>query len=629
MFTIKKIIIILILITISRYVFAVPAYKNIIELTQPDGTIIKTRLSGDEFYHKYEDTEGYTIIKNNSGSWVYAQKNSAGGLEPSQYHVGKISPLSLNIKKSLRDDIIFSKSLIKSASLKKSMSSKILKSATSYKAPVTGAKANLVILANFSDKSFTISQSSFDSLFNGTNYTTDGAKGSVKEFYNEVSYGKFTFNSVITTTVTLPNGYAYYGQNDMWGNDMRPQQMIYDALVQLNNTGFDFSQVDLDNDGEIDSLVVIHAGCGEEAGAPDNTIWSHRWNLTTTFTTHDGKTVYDYTTVPEKRGSSDSYNYITRIGVICHELMHILNIPDLYDTTYSSSGLGDFCLMASGSWNGTSGERPAHPCAWIKYQLGWITPQTPSTGINTIGLSATSDTAFYKFTGTDFDSREYFLMENRQSTGFDIGLPGTQRGLLIYHIDERKLNNGDNDDSSHYLVDIEEADGTSDWTQDDLAVSAYQSGADSDYFRSNTVTVFNDDCSSSPNSKSYTAQLSGIKISQISATSPLMSFSFGQDAVITENLSKVICFPNPARDGYVTITNLPVSGDKLDMSIYTITGRLIISYSINDTSFDGEGNRYLTWNCKNNAGDNVAPGIYLVLIKTSSDKTTKKIAVIR
>lgn len=625
----KKYFFIFILFFLSDFLFAVPAYKNTIELNQPDGSKINVRLFGDEFYHWYEDLQGYTIMEDvTSKNWVYAEKSSNGSLVPTQYTVGKTAPDSLITKKSIRDDVLISKAKQKALVFKTSILQKT-SSIDLKKAPVTGSKGNLVILVNFSDRYFTIPQSNFEDLFNGTNYTYDGATGSLKTYYNEVSYGKFTFDSVVTATVTVSSGYSYYGQNDMWGNDMHPREMVYEAIVQLNNADFDFSQVDLDNDGWVDSLVVIHAGCGEEAGASSNTIWSHRWTLSSTFTTHDGKNIYDYTTVPEKRGNNEYSNYITRIGVICHELMHILGMPDLYDTTYSSSGVGDFCLMASGSWNGTSGERPAHPSAWLKYQLGWITPQIPSSGTNTIGLSAISDTAFYKFTGPDFDSREYFLMENRQSTGFDIGLPGTQRGLLIYHIDERKFNNGDNDDSSHYLVDIEEADGTSDWTQDDLAVAPYHSGLDSDYFRNNTVTLFNDDCISTPNSKSYTSQLSGIKISQISASSSLMSFIFGQDINIVDDLSKIVCFPNPARDGQVTITNLPISVDKLDMSIYTMSGQIIKSFSVNDTIFDSEGVRYLQWNCKNHSGDNVAPGIYFILIKTNSEKTTKKIAIIR
>jgi flagellar hook assembly protein FlgD len=60
-----------------------------------------------------------------------------------------------------------------------------------------------------------------------------------------------------------------------------------------------------------------------------------------------------------------------------------------------------------------------------------------------------------------------------------------------------------------------------------------------------------------------------------------------------------------------------------------MSGQGIESFSLADTSFDGEGRRYLRWNCKNHSGQNVAPGIYFVLIKTNTDQTTKKIAVIR
>lgn len=189
------------------FAFAVPAYKNTIELIQPDGSKIQARIHGDEFYHWFEDTEGYTILKNPSlKNWVYAQKDSNGRLVPSSHEAGKILPSSLQIKKSIRDDEAFAKGRQRATDMYKTYSSGSL-SKTSYlgiqKAPATGSKGNLVILVNFSDKSFTIPQSSFEDLFNATSYTTDGAKGSVKAYFNEVSYGKFTFDSVVTAVVTV------------------------------------------------------------------------------------------------------------------------------------------------------------------------------------------------------------------------------------------------------------------------------------------------------------------------------------------------------------------------------------------------------------------------------------------
>jgi hypothetical protein len=55
-----------------------------------------------------------------------------------------------------------------------------------------------------------------------------------------------------------------------------------------------------------------------------------------------------------------------------------------------------------------------------------------------------------------FPSTQYFLVENRQGVGFDTSMPGSTRGLLIWHIDETI---GHNDNPAHYMVDLEEASG--------------------------------------------------------------------------------------------------------------------------------------------------------------------------
>ncbi len=40
-------------------------------------------------------------------------------------------------------------------------------------------------------------------------------------------------------------------------------------------------------------------------------------------------------------------------GVFAHEMGHAaFGLPDLYDTDNSSEGLGNWSLMAGGSWNG-------------------------------------------------------------------------------------------------------------------------------------------------------------------------------------------------------------------------------------------------------------------------------------
>lgn len=820
----------------ANNLFAVPANPDSAEISQPDGTNIKIQLKGDEFFHWNETADGYTILKDTQTKfWTYAQKKQDGSLEPSSYIVGKNSPMSSGLKKSLRDDVKFNAAQIKIKSFSSGLTSSYQKtpqaqqtSSVSKTVSASGTKKNLVVLVQFSDLGFRdnkpFSSSSTDDeireayykLFNTTNYTEDGALGSVKDFFYEVSYGTLTMESVISPIVTLDSSYVAYGESSSATKTSR--DMVKEALAKLEAAGFDFKSVWPSSD-EPEGLTFIHAGGGAEYGGNDSAyIWSHKWELATPVT-YDGISFSLYHTEPARRGfdSDSSTQGITRIGVICHEATHFFGMPDLYDYTYTSAGLGKFCLMSGGSWNGSDyGNSPAHPSVWIKYQLGWITPKTPSEGTNTIGTSATSSTAFYKLTGESFSSTEYFLMENRQSIGFDKYIPGTARGILIYHIDESQ---SDNNDRTHYMVDLEEADGTAVWTNDHLAKYT-NTGLDSDYFRSNTVTVFNDSCTSSPNSKSYTYQSSGIDISDISASGSTMSFTvpeaisystfidaltdskglkllnivmdyspektktelkllstseqekigqyftfttagasqadnmydiydaylnnsaiygitkaqtglvssvqanlinklnynltvssqsvtrvgtisdgnnpptqedtstalsskrftgtdaienineysenlgylmykfsnmytgegydiveitsstvisnyteytyvLGEKSISFDNLSKVVFYPNPVRNGQLNIINMPSSATVLDIQIYTMLGKIVRVFTISDTQLNGDGSRSMKWDCKNSNGNNVAPGVYLLLIKTSSDKKVSKIAVIR
>lgn len=630
--------------------FAVMANPKIIKEKQPDGTEINIRLLGDEFYSWFEDDNGYTIIQDTQTKvWSYAQQNDFGELEPSVNLVGKIKPTQLNIRKSLKDDNKFfranQKRLQRSSRIQKVLRSNINSETTSIDgvqkaASVTGKKTNFVLLIEFEDLKFnenppfknsTDSQivAAFDNLFNKKGYSADGAVGSVKDFFTEASYGKLNYNTVISPIIHLKQSYKEFSWNQPGGEDAavaKLQAAIRSSLQELDKQGYDFKSL-WPNSNKPDVFSVLHAGGGAESGNFDF-IWSHQWFIEPI--TLDNITFESYQTEPAGRGKYGNQGLI-RIGVLCHETGHVFGLPDLYDASYSTGGLGDFCLMAGGEWNGSDGACPAHPSVWCKNELGWITCKRAVEGINTIGESATDDEAFYKFAPSSFNSKEYFLMENRQSVGFDKEMPGSKRGILIYHIDETMKKDHGNDTryNTHYLVSLEEAgSGTSNWAHFSCMTPGFN-GTDTDYFRSNTVSYFNDDCTSSPNSKSYDGKLSGIKISEISSSSSLMTFAYGKDVVIVDDLSNVVCFPNPARQGYINIINLPTIVDEFSVEIFTLTSKLIRSYSVDDTEYTDDGFRKIKWDCKNSDGEDVAPGIYLIMVKNNSKKKTFKVAVIR
>lgn len=474
---------------------AVPACPAPVEVTQPDGMPATVYLRGDEHRHWHEDRDGYLVTHDpNQHGWVYAEEVN-GVAVPTRRLVDRENPAAAGLTRyhPRREAQAAARMTPPPAHITK-----------------TGTLKNLVVLVNFTDLAMTNTAADFDALFNQTNYTADGSTGSVRDYYRVVSNGKLTIASTVVGPVTVSRGYAYYGADGSY-HDTNVRQMVQEALGLVDASGFDFRTMDGDGDGWVDALTIIHAGGGQEYGGNDsNYIWSHAWSISTV--TYDGVNMASYHTEPARRGwDSAPYTWgITRVGVICHETAHVLGLPDLYDYGYDSRGAGGFCLMSYGTW-GNDGATPVQMSAWCKAALGWVTP-TPITAAGTFALPSDGVTV-YKVQG-NFPNTEYFLLENRQGGGFDASLPGTTRGLLIWHIDESMYGN---DDQTHYEVDLEEASGTQ-----HLQLNQGD-GDDADYFRADTLSAFHD--STVPNSRSYGNLALGIGLAQIGASGPAMTFT--------------------------------------------------------------------------------------------------------
>lgn len=409
--------------------YAVTANPRAVDYIQPDGTTLTIVLHGDEFVHWATTADGYTIMTNHQGFYEYAMTAGDGRLSFSGVHAHNAvdrSSAEIAFLSGIRPGLFFSK--IQLDEMKA-----LLKGSRSPNAPAmggfptTGTRKLLMILANFSNTTTTFSQSNFNNYMNQVNYN---GSGSFKDYFLEVSYGLLTVNTTVTIWVTLPQTHDYYGPESKWG------EFAYDAVVAANSqASVNYAEYDNNLDGVVDGVAIIHQGRGQEESGNPNDIWSHSWELssagyTVAQRTFDGVQVDAYTTMPEKNGSS-----MGTIGVMCHEFGHNLGAPDFYDTDYGTSGqydgTGYWDVMADGCWNGSSGTKPAHPNAWIKYYFTWTNPTVLSTAQTKLlrNAQAYADVARYNTTTTN----EYFLCENRQQTGFDVGIPG--HGLIIYHVD--------------------------------------------------------------------------------------------------------------------------------------------------------------------------------------------------
>jgi M6 family metalloprotease-like protein len=336
----------------------------------------------------------------------------------------------------------------------------------------TGTWNLCVLLARYSDTAESTSAAYFQNLYFGTS----GGASTVRGYYRDESFfasggpRPIDIQSGGQTLfwVTLPNTRIYY--------DTHTSQMVGDAITAADAAGFNFAPFDNNNDGKVDALQVVHVGRGQEDYPSDaNDIWSYASSLSTT-TAHDGKTFGAYSVVPEMvhdqwlgSGSSPAYWVPNHLGVMCHELGHNFGLPDMYDYGYDSYGLGDWSIMAGGSWNGPhfTGDYPARLDAWCAASLGFITPTDVTANIPTATIPCADSTAtggVYRIRRAGATSgSEYYLVENRRRRGTDSYIPGN--GLLIYHVDETRMTGSPqdptkwNNDQTHYAAGIKEAHG--------------------------------------------------------------------------------------------------------------------------------------------------------------------------
>ena len=362
-----------------------------------------------------------------------------------------------------------------------------------------------VVLCDFSDQPYTdviaTTPADFDQLLFSTNDYDNHY--SMTEFYLDNSYDGFYIEGIIAGWYRLPQTYAYYvdGQRGFGSYPQNARKMAEDA-ISMSDADIDYSLTDNDGDGWCDGVFVVHSGPGYEQSGSDNDIHSHAWSMSFTMNL-DGTNVRSYTTEPEESTAGT----ISTMGVYAHEYGHFIGLPDLYDTDYSSSGIGDWSLMAGGSWN-NGGRNPAFMDAWCKKEVGFLTLTNIATNMTDVELpSSYHNPVAYRLWQNGTVGAQYFVIENRRRTGHDIGCPGS--GLSIYHIDESQ---GGNSNDDHRLVDVEPADGASD------------NGDAGDVWHTGTTIAFDD--LSEPNTRAYFGSQTKTAVWDISASDSVMSCNF-------------------------------------------------------------------------------------------------------
>ena len=404
-------IIMLLIVTITYAVPAKPGVKKLLTLT--DGTTVTARLIGDEHGHYWLGDDGkayqsfgdiYQLVDMEA---IRANANKHRQ-EANQRREQRLAPGRRNVG-----------------------------SVGNYE----GEKKGLIILVNFQDVAFgeEHTRDRYDDIANVQNYNDNWRfEGSVRDYFLAQSGGKLDLTFDVVGPVKVSQNQAYYGnnKNNTDGNDEHPAEMVIEALHLVD--GFvDFSKYDWYGDKNVDQVYVIYAGQGEADGGASDTIWPHEWTLSSAYAhedgtgpqTLDGVTINTYACGSELNGE----NLLAGIGTLCHEFSHCLGYPDFYNTDGGEGqGMYVWDLMDTGCYV-WGGYMPSGYTSYERWMAGWQDPIELTSTTAITGMKGLQDGGNTYIIYNKGNRDEYYLLENRQLTGWDTHLKGS--GLLILHVD--------------------------------------------------------------------------------------------------------------------------------------------------------------------------------------------------
>jgi M6 family metalloprotease-like protein len=508
---------------------SIPVYPGPFRVRQPDGSRVTVVAWGDARAHGYRSTGGHTVVKDASGVWRYAVSvDRIGRPVPSPLEVGRDEPPAA--AKGLQAQLV--------AGAQASHTDEVATPGTGR-----GKQRSLVILVSFADRG---PVGSTEAMWAERYF---GASGSVAAYYRQNSFNRFRLRPAAESDGVRDNGVVGwlklpYNHPDFGDNyNNKRDKLTVDALKAANRH-VDFRSFDQDHDGHLSTaelhVSIIVAGYETSYGGEDDvcgpSVWGHNGALYSGGTKVDG--VYFEPEGGSMQGewmcrSTDNPGRVATIGGDAVMMGFDIGMPTLWDLDLSSAGLGDWSLMASGSWNrapgGAAGSSPAMLDAFSKSYQGWIVPKGVFGRLDGAALpsSATSPTAYRLLAnpgGVDWFGNgqrgegEYFLVENRQQVGWDVGLPAC--GLIVYHVDEGvRTSSYANARDGHRLVDIVEASGSK-----PLDSYTYQGSAADVFPGSSGHLDFAD--TTSPQATLYSRQPSAVSMHVNGGCAPTMTANF-------------------------------------------------------------------------------------------------------
>jgi len=415
---------------------AVPATREVLKMTNPDGSITEIRVMGDEHFHYATDKEGIFILeKNADGYWSNAIRNGA------QLMNVEADIMRLRESKTV-EDFNLSGADKQRASLDNNLR-------TTF--PSVGENVrSLVILIEFPDYPFTIDDpvAFYTRYLNEENFQYEDLTNSARDYFITCSDGKFKPNFDVKL-YKMPLSHENYTDTD---EDPGREKAAFEEVLRNLDSEINYSNYDFDNDGEVDTVYFIYSGYGQADTFDESFIWPHQGSLRSKNIELDGKSFANYACSNSLRGGTHfatKDGIIAGMGTFCHEFSHVLGLPDLYDTTNSGTAQvkqndvtpGDWSIMDNGPYV-DEGRTPPLYSAIERYFVNWLDSfeMAEEPGEYTLKPYSEEKTgvriSLLNPTGAGNIKNEFYVIENRDNKGFDTYLPG--EGFIIWHLDYNK-----------------------------------------------------------------------------------------------------------------------------------------------------------------------------------------------
>lgn len=573
---------------------------------KPDGSSVKLRVFGDDYYARTETEDGYTVVYDaTDNSYHYAQVAANGSalvshpslvtdavpaglakhVDLTRAKIGQIAVANRDRLDGEQQKIWAEKvkayHLLHNDIYDEPIPKAKLAAAQIAAAPVIGSKVGLTILVQFPKDSnaavtFPTDQAKIERFCNGVGYTEDGNTGSVRDYYKDQSNGKLDYTQLVTNIVTVSHPRNYYNYSDYPTNKVvRPNageagtMLLNDALSVLKSQKFDFSKLTLDSNKRAVATNIFFAG--PDSGVFAQGLWPHASAISDVNVSLNGSPInisrYEIT-------NADDASPV--IGTFCHENGHLLmGYPDIYANV--GEGVGEHCLMGSGNYL-NNGKTPSPINMYFKEIVGWakITDFTPDTS-RAVSVLTTGNIGYrIRKPGTPTES---FVVENR-GDGDKWAQYSDDKGIVIWHIDETINGNFFSQPLAHYGIAVMQADGRRDLE------NGVNRGDKTDYFDIAGFPKFSN--TTTPNADWFDGSPSFVTVKMLNGPGASTNVQFGS---LPSNTIAVLS-PNGGEHIYPG-TTFPITWDaniigrvKIDLLKNGTLKAVIAENTPNDGSFD-------------------------------------------